>query len=202
MAATHEVLNQPPPLADYNLFTADRALVEALRREGAAWAEQEVSACGLRTGSAEVIQWGFQANDNKPILRTHDRFGHRIDEVEYHPAWHSLMALAVEHGVHAAPWADPKGGAHVARAAKMLIGAQNEQGHGCPISMTYAVLPALRKQPDLAHQWEALVESRVYDSRFIPAREKRGALMGMAMTEKQGGSDVRANTTRAVPING
>src|SRR5207253_7290106 len=143
MTATHEVLNQPPPLVDYNPFEADRALVEALRREGAGWAEKEVSEYGARTGSAEALQWGVQANQYSPVLRTHDRFGHRLDEVEYHPAWHSLMRLAVEHGVHAAPWAIAREGAHIARAAKMIVAASNEQGHGCPISMTYAVVPAL-----------------------------------------------------------
>jgi putative acyl-CoA dehydrogenase len=197
--ATHEVFNQPPPLADYDVFAADAALVEALRREGAGWAEDELGSLGRLAGSPEAIAWGFQANANPPVLRTHDRYGNRIDEVEYHPAYHSLMQVAVGHGMHAAPWAEARTGAHVARAAKFYVWSQVEPGHGCPISMTYAVVPAMRASASVAAGWEPLLFSRDYDGRNLPASEKRGAIAGMAMTEKQGGSDVRANTTRAVP---
>ena len=199
---THEVLNQPPPLADYDVFAADAALSSALSREGAAWAEGELAALGRRAGSPEAIEWGFQANANPPVLKTHDRFGNRIDCVDYHPAYHSLMAVAVEHGMHAAPWADARPGAHVARAAKFFVWSQVEPGHGCPISMTYAVVPALRANSAAAAEWEPRLFSRAYDGRNLPASEKSGAIAGMAMTEKQGGSDVRANTTRAVPADG
>ncbi len=197
---SHEVLNQPPPLEDYDPLALDGALSEALRREGAEWAFPEVSQFGRRTASRQAIAWGFQANENPPQLRTHDRFGQRIDEVEFHPAWHELMRLSVANGVHAAPWRDPKPGAHVARAAMMMLGAENEFGHGCPISMTYSAFPALQRQPDLLEQWAPRIVSLEYDPRSLPAAEKSGALIGMGMTEKQGGSDVRANTTRAVSL--
>jgi putative acyl-CoA dehydrogenase len=198
---TQEVLNQPPPLANYNLFTSDRVLADALGREGAPWARAQLEDFGGRCGSEEAIRWGFQANENPPALRTHDRFGHRIDEIEFHPAWHQLMRLSIEHGLAGLPWADPKPGAHVARAALMFVASQNEAGHTCPVSMTYASIPALRKQPELVRQWEPHILSARYDSRYRPATEKAGALIGMAMTEKQGGSDVRANTTTADPIS-
>ena len=133
---THEVANQPPPLEDYDPLPRDAALAEALRREGAGWAEAEVAELGRRTASGQVIEWGFQANQNPPRLRTHDRFGNRIDEVEFHPAWHELMRLSIASGVHSGPWRDPRDGAHVARAAKMVLVSQAESGHGCPISMT------------------------------------------------------------------
>jgi putative acyl-CoA dehydrogenase len=197
---THEVVNQPPPLADYNLFATDRVLGEALDREGAGWARPHLEEFGRLTGTEDAIRWGFQANENPPVLHTHDRFGHRIDEVEFHPAWHSLMRLSIEHGLASLPWTEPKRGAHVARAALMLLASQNEAGHTCPVSMTYAVVPALRKQPELAREWEPPIHTRRYDPRACPVAEKSGALMGMAMTEKQGGSDVRANTTLAEPI--
>jgi putative acyl-CoA dehydrogenase len=195
---THQVLNQPPPLEDYDPLSLDRALLEGLRREGAEWAEENVAEFGRRTASRETIAWGFQANENPPRLKTHDRFGHRIDEVEFHPAWHELMRLSVANGVHSAPWRDPKPGAHVARAAMMMLGAENEFGHGCPISMTYSAFPALQRQPELLEEWAPHIVSLTYDPRCIPVAQKQGALIGMGMTEKQGGSDVRANTTRAV----
>ncbi|MFN2543289.1 MAG: isovaleryl-CoA dehydrogenase [Actinomycetota bacterium] len=198
--ATHEVANQPPPLADYNVVEQDAALREALEREGAAWAAERVRAVGEIAGSARAIEWGFQANEHPPRLRTHDRYGNRIDEVEFHPAWHSLLDVAVEHELHAGPWRDPRPGAHVARAAAFYALTQAEGGFGCPISMTYAAVPALRANPELAAEWEPRFLSTVYDRRFIPGPEKNGALCGMAMTEKQGGSDVRANTTRAQPV--
>ena len=198
--ATHTVFNQPPPFEGVNLFTADRALGEALRREGAAWAEDRARAFGEIAGRPETIAWGYQANEHPPVLRTHDRAGHRIDEVELHPAWHELMRLAVEHGLHALPWREPRPGAHVARAALFRLLAEVEAGVGCPLSMTYSALPALRHEPQLAAEWEPRITSLAYDPRLIPSGEKAGALCGMAMTEKQGGSDVRANTTVARPL--
>jgi putative acyl-CoA dehydrogenase len=199
MAATHEVTNQPPPLEGYDVFGSDAALVEAVEREGAAWASDDLHALGRLAGSPEAIAWGFEANRHPPELRTHDRFGHRVDEVAYHPAYHELMQVAVGHGLHGAPWAVDQPGAHVARAAGFVAWSQVEAGHGCPISMTYSIIPALRNQPDLAAEWEPRLVARAYDPRNIPAREKPGAIAGMGMTEKQGGSDVRANTTRAEP---
>jgi len=194
-----EVYNQPPPLVDYNLFEADAPLREALEREGAAWAQHLVQELGRLAGTEEAIDWGFQANSNPPKLRTHDRFGNRIDEVEFHPAWHRLMEVAIGHGLHALPWREPRPGAHAARAAAFYIWSQVEGGHGCPVSMTYAAVPALRQQKDLAEKWEPLMTTLAYDPGLRPASTKRGVLFGMAMTERQGGSDVRTNTTRAVP---
>ncbi len=197
--ATHTVFNQPLALTDYNVFTSDQSLTEALRREGAGWAEERLRAFGEIAGCAETIGWGFQANENRPVLRTHDRAGHRIDEVEFHSAWHGLLRLGVAHGIHALPWREPRPGAHVARAALFATLAQVEAGVGCPLSMTYSVVPALRAEPAVAAEWVPRVTSLFYDPRLVPVEEKSGALCGMAMTEKQGGSDVRANTTRAVP---
>jgi putative acyl-CoA dehydrogenase len=203
VAATHEVFNQPPPFEGYNVFEADRVLADALRREGAEWAEAEARELGAICGRPDVIARGVQANENPPRLRTHDRFGHRIDEVEFHPAWHELMALGISQGLHASPWRNPRPGAHVARAAKFVLLSQVEAGVGCPISMTYSVIPAIRKQPELAEEWEPRFTSLSYDGeRLVPAPDKKGALCGMAMTEKQGGSDVRANTTVAIALNG
>ena len=202
-AATHEVQNQPPPFEGYNVFERDRTLVEAMRREGAEWAEDDARELGAVCGRPDVIAQGVQANENPPRLRTHDRFGNRIDEVEFHPAWHELMRVGISHGLHASPWRDPRPGAHVARAAKFVLLSQVEAGVGCPISMTYSVIPAIRKQPELAEEWEPRFTSLSYDGeRLVPAPDKKGALCGMAMTEKQGGSDVRANTTVATPLNG
>jgi putative acyl-CoA dehydrogenase len=200
MAPTHEVLNQVPPLENYDLFGTDPVLREGLEREGAGWATERLHRLGREAGTAEAYSWGRLANAYPPVLRTHDRYGNRIDEVEFHPAWHELMRTSIAHGCHALPWADPRPGAHVARAALFYVMSQIEAGHGCPISMTYSVLPALRNQPDVAAEWENKVCSFDYDPRMRPAAEKRGVLFGMAMTEKQGGSDVRANTTRAVPV--
>jgi putative acyl-CoA dehydrogenase len=194
-----EALNQPPPLVDYNVFEADAPLREALEREGAGWAHGWASELGQLAGTEEAIAWGFQANSNPPQLRTHDRFGKRIDEVEFHPAWHRLLEVAIGHGLHALPWREPRAGAHAARAAGFYVWSQVEGGHGCPVSMTYAAVPALRKQPALAAEWESLMTSLDYDPGLRPRSVKRGVLLGMAMTEKQGGSDVRANTTRAAP---
>jgi putative acyl-CoA dehydrogenase len=196
---THEVLNQPPPLAGYDLYDADPVLAEALGREGAGWASERVRALGVLAGTPEAIAWGEAANASPPVLRTHDRYGRRVDEVEFHPAWHRLLGTAVSHGLHAAPWRDPRPGAQVARAAGFYLWSQVEAGHGCPVSMTFAAVPALRASPELVAVWEPKLTALAYDPVLAPVAGKAGALCGMAMTEKQGGSDVRANTTTAVP---
>ena len=193
----YEVTNQPPPLEPYNLLQTDRVLREALLREHAGWAESELAALGKTLGETETIRLGFDANRNPPLLRAFDRYGHRIDEVEFHSAWHALMAIAVEAGLHANPWAQPRPGAHVARAAGTYMLAQVESGVYCPIAMTYGAVPALRHAPALAAEWLPRIFARQYDPRFRPAREKTGVLIGMAMTENQGGSDLRTNTTHA-----
>jgi putative acyl-CoA dehydrogenase len=200
MPQTHEVFNQSPPLTGYDVAD-DPAMLGALHREGAGWAQDAVRELGLLAGSARAQELGRQANENPPVLRTHDRFGHRVDEVEFHPAWHELMTVAVRHGLHAAPWRDDRPGAHVARAAGFYVWSAAEAGHGCPVSMTYAIVPALRHAPGLAGRFEPLLAAREYDFGLRPPQTKRGLLAGMSMTEKQGGSDVRANTTRAVPAS-
>jgi putative acyl-CoA dehydrogenase len=197
--STHEVINQPPLLEGHNLFTLDRALQEAVEREGAAWAVDDLTALGELAGTPEAIEWGRLANENPPVLRTHDRFGHRRDWVEYHPAYHHLMETAVAHGMHATPWAENRPGGHVARAAKMIVWSTVDAGHTCPISMTYSVVATLHHSPDLLAEWLPGLSSLTYDPAFVPADRKRGLTAGMAMTEKQGGSDVRANTTIAEP---
>ncbi|MCQ8769606.1 acyl-CoA dehydrogenase family protein [Streptomyces telluris] len=198
MSATHDVFNQAPPLTGFTTAD-DPALLEALRRDGGAWGEAEVRELGARAGTEEVQDWARTAEAHPPVLRTHDRYGHRVDEVEFHPSWHRLMAAAVESGQHAAPWAEARPGAHLVRAAKFYVWAQAEPGHGCPVSMTYAAVPALRAQPALAAAYEPLLASRTYDYGLRPPLGKQGLIAGMSMTEKQGGSDVRANTTTAVP---
>jgi putative acyl-CoA dehydrogenase len=199
MPSTHEVTNQPPPLVGYDA-SADPALLDALRREGAGWAEPGLRQLGLLAGSEQAQENGRLANEHPPKLRTHDRYGHRVDEVEFHPAWHELMATAIRHGLHATPWREQRPGAHVARAAGLYIWGQAEAGHLCPVSMTYAIVPALRHAPDLAGQYEQLLAATHYDFGLRPPLTKNGLLAGMSMTEKQGGSDVRANTTTAVPL--
>jgi putative acyl-CoA dehydrogenase len=197
MATTHEVTNQPPPLAGYNAAD-DKALLDALHREGAGWAEPDIQRLGRQAGSEQAQEHGRLANENPPRLRTHDRYGHRVDEVEFHPAWHELMRTAITSGLHAAPWQDDRRGAHVARAAGLYVWGQTDAGHCCPVSMTYAIVPALRHAPDLAGQYEPLLAARAYDpGLYAPPAAKQGLLAGMSMTEKQGGSDVRANTTTA-----
>jgi putative acyl-CoA dehydrogenase len=200
--STHEVLNQPPALADYNLYTTDSVLGELVAREGAAWAADELRLFGQHLGRADVLALGELANRFVPELRTHDRFGYRIDEVEFHPAWHELMRLGVEAEVHALPWNRRRPGAHVARAVKHYLLTQVEAGVLCPLTMTFAAVPALGAEPAVAGEWVPRVTSARYDPRLRPASEKVGCLVGMAMTEKQGGSDVRANTTRARPAGG
>jgi putative acyl-CoA dehydrogenase len=195
---THEVTNQPPPLVDYDVAD-DPALLDALTREGAGWAVTDLHRIGRLAGTAEPQRWAEEANRHEPRLHTHDRYGNRIDEVEFHPSWHRLMDVAVAEGLAAAPWANPRPGAHVARAAAFFTWTQLEAGHGCPVSMTYAVVPALRHTPELSTVYEPLLTSRTYDPGLRTPRTKRGLLAGMGMTEKQGGSDVRANTTTAVP---
>lgn len=196
-AVTHEVLNQPPPLEGHDAADLDRALLEGVAREGAAERLGEVRRMGALVGEARWIRAGEVANAHGPELRTHDRFGHRIDDVEYHPAYHDLLTVAVGEGLAGGPWVDTARAPHVTRAAKFALWTQVEAGHGCPVSMTYSIVPALRAQPQVAAVWEPRLTSRTYDPAGIPIAAKRGALAGMAMTEKQGGSDVRANTTRA-----
>jgi putative acyl-CoA dehydrogenase len=195
---THDVTNQPPPLAGYDVYAADTVLREAVDREGGGWAAPALGELGRLAGDQTWIDRGFQANEHPPRLRSHDRYGHRIDEVEYHPAWHQLMDVAVRHGLHGGPWHDPRPGGHVARAAGHLVWSQVEAGVACPITMTYASIAALRTSPELAATWEPVITAPVYQPQLRPLAEKAGALIGMAMTEKQGGSDLRANTTRAV----
>lgn len=197
---THAVTNQPPALQNYNLFQKDKALVESIKREGAGWAEEKLSDFGRLVGLEESIKLGYQANENPPVLKTHDRFGHRIDEVEFHPSFHQLLSMSVENRLTNLPWIDPTPGGHVARAAMMYLAVQNEAGHMCPVSMTFSCVPALRKQPDVFAAFEPVLMSNQYDQRFVPIDQKRGVLIGMSMTEKQGGSDVRANTTQAKPV--
>ncbi|MEG3626895.1 acyl-CoA dehydrogenase family protein [Streptomyces poriticola] len=200
-SSTRTGSNQPPPLVGYDVFTADRALSAAVHRhlppELHDTAREELSGLGRSCGSAQVQRWGAEANENPPRLRTHDRYGHRIDEVDFHPAWHRLLGKGVAAGLTAA-WHRP--GGHVRRAAAFLMWTQAEAGVGCPLSMTHAAVPALRAEPALAAEWEPLLTSTVYERELRPARSKAGALLGMGMTEKQGGSDVRANTTAARPL--
>ncbi|NSL43077.1 acyl-CoA dehydrogenase family protein, partial [Streptomyces sp. 8P21H-1] len=200
-ASTHTVTNQAPPLVAYDLYNADRALVEAVERhldpallDGA---RDELTSLGRTSGSAQVQKWGELANENPPRLRTHDRYGERLDEVEFHPSWHRLLGKGVSAGLTAA-WSRP--GGHVRRAAGFLVWSQVEAGNGCPLSMTHAAVPALRADPALAAEWEPRLTSTVYDQDLRPAARKAGVLFGMGMTEKQGGSDVRANTTSARPL--
>ncbi|MFB7949297.1 acyl-CoA dehydrogenase family protein [Kitasatospora phosalacinea] len=195
-AATHEVTNQAPPLTGHDV-AQDAVLLEGLDREGAGWHREELHRLGRLAGSEQAQHWADQANRHEPELRTHDRYGHRVDEVEFHPAYHHLMDLSVGAGLAGAAWADPRPGAHVARAAGFMVATTLEPGHLCPVSMTYAVVPALRHAPELAAVYEPLLTSRSYDPGLRAPAGKRGLLAGMGMTEKQGGSDVRANSTTA-----
>jgi len=196
--ATHAVTNQAPPLVGHDL-AADPVLLAALDREGAGHAADSLHAFGRRLGSAQVQHWATQANEHPPVLHTHDRYGHRLDEVEFHPAWHELMAMSIGAGLAGVPWADQRPAPHVVRAGGFFLASQVEAGHGCPLSMTYAIVPALRHAPDLAAELEPLLATRSYDPSLVPPTSKAGLVAGMGMTEKQGGSDVRVNTTRAVP---
>jgi putative acyl-CoA dehydrogenase len=201
MSATHEVFNQSTPFVDRNLYACDPVLQEAVARFGAKWADAELHALGARVGSAEVQEWARLANAYPPQLRSFDRTGRRIDEVEFHPAWHEVMRLMIGEGVHADPWSDPEPGAQVARAAKYLLFSQAENGAQCPVTMTYAVVPVMQRlaaeREAIARDWLPKILAHDYDPAAKPIWAKRGALLGMGMTEKQGGSDVRANTTFA-----
>jgi putative acyl-CoA dehydrogenase len=199
LADTHRVENVSRELGDINLYRQDPALAEAIAREGAAEQAASIDEFGALCGSAEYLEQGALANRYTPEFDTHDRFGNRIDLVKYHPSYHRLMRTAIEHGLHSSPWTAPGPGAHVARAARSYLHAQVEAGHGCPITMTFAAVPSLRLQPELAAAWEPKITGRTYDPRNVPAEQKAGLTVGMGMTEKQGGSDVRTNTTRAFP---
>lgn len=199
-ANTHTVENMPPVLENYNMFSSDITLMEAVSREGANWAQASLTEYGRQCGSAEWIMRGIEANRVKPVLETHDRYGNRIDEITFHPAYHELMTSSLAQGLGGAPWANPGTGAHVARAAGIFMTSQVEAGHHCPITMTFASVPTLLKQGEIAEKWMPKVLSTEYDPRNIPDTQKNAVTIGMAMTEKQGGSDVRSNSTRAYPI--
>ncbi|MDP0396418.1 acyl-CoA dehydrogenase family protein [Tsukamurella strandjordii] len=198
MPATHDVFNQATPLVDYDAAQYP-PLLDAVRSAGATDSLEEIHATGRRAGSAEAIEWGELANAHPPVLKTHDRFGNRVDEVTYDPAYHQLMSAAIDQGLHAAPWASDSPHAHLTRAAKFSVWTAVDAGHTCPISMTYAAVPALRHAPELAAQYEPLLSTRIYDPVLRVPSTKPGLTAGMSMTEKQGGSDVRSGTTRAVP---
>ena len=198
---THPVFNVATALEDINLFDTDSALQEAVRREGASWATAALTQFGALTGSSAYLHLGHLANKHKPELDTHDRFGNRVDVVHYHPAYHELMRSAFANQLHAEPWLNPVLGAHVVRAAKYIMQSQVETGHICPTTMTFASIPSIRATPALAAMWEDKILSLDYDPRNLPAHMKNGLSVGMGMTEKQGGSDVRANTTFAKAIN-
>ena len=201
-ACIHEVFNQSPPFADVNLFTSDIVLRDAVRREGAEWAEAGLTAFGARCGSAEALALGRLANEYPPVLKTYDDRGRRLDVVEFHPAYHQLMAMSFAQGLHASTWEEPRPGAHVARCAGSFMAAQMEAGHCCPVTMTHASMAALRLAPEIAAAWTPKIVSRDYDPSFKPVAQKRSAAIGMGMTERQGGADVRANITRAEPLGG
>jgi putative acyl-CoA dehydrogenase len=194
---THQVENQPEALENYNAYTTDIALQEAVRREGASWAEDTLEKCGAVLGRADTLKLGFDANEYPPHLKSHDHLGRRLDQVEFHPAYHALHQLSREYGLHAEPWITPKAGAHVLRAAKGYMMNQVEASHCCPVTMTYASVPLLRDYPKLAEKWLPLITNEHYDPRNLPVEQKRGATLGMAVTEKQGGSDVYQNSTQA-----
>jgi putative acyl-CoA dehydrogenase len=199
MGVPHEVTNQVPPLAGHDPVTGDAALAEACVRHADVATLDSLKALGALAGSEQAQEWGRLANEHPPRLRTHDRYGHRVDEVEFHPAWHDLMRTAVEHGLAGTPWGSPEPHAHVRRAVGYLAWTQVEMGHGCPLTMTYAAVPALRAAPGLAARYEPGLTATAYEFGLTEPTGKRGLVAGMGMTEKQGGSDVRANTTRAVP---
>ncbi|HDY97533.1 MAG TPA: DNA alkylation response protein [Pseudomonas sabulinigri] len=198
-AETHDVTNQVPPLNNINLYRDDLPLQEWVKRYQGDWADEALNAYGQLAGS-KLMEAGFLANENKPTFKSHDRYGHRIDLIEFHPAYHELMSAGIAAGITSAPWTDPRPGAQVARAATMYLHNQAEAGTSCPMTMTYACVPALKLQPDLAEHWLPKILSRQYDPRNLPIEQKTGATIGMAMTEKQGGTDVRANTTHAHPV--
>jgi putative acyl-CoA dehydrogenase len=196
--ATHEVTNQPPPLVGYNAWTGDRVLGAAAKRAQAAWIEPAASALGALVGSERMQLLADQANRYGPVLKTHDRFGNRIDAVEFHPAYHELMGLAFGAGLHSLAWTAKRDGAYAARAALNYLWNQGEQGISCPVTMTFAGVQVLRNAPALAAEWEPKLTAAAYDPRPLPVAQKSGATVGMAMTEKQGGSDLRSNSSVAL----
>src|SRR3954470_5243885 len=198
MSVTHQVTNQVPPLSGHDPIAGDTALAEACLRHADAATLDSLADLGRLAGSEQAQEWGRLANEDPPRLRTHDRFRHRIDEVEFHPARHEPMRTPVEHGLAGAPWASSSGHAHVRRAVGYLGWTQVEMGHGCPVTMTYAAVPALRRAPELAARYEPGLTARAYAFGLTEPTGKPGLVAGMGMTEKQGGSDVRANTTHAV----
>jgi len=201
--ATHEVTNQAPPLENYDIYGGDPVLPAALEREGGGWASADLAAFGWSVTSAESYHAASLANTQTPQLRTHDRYGQRLDEVEYHPAWHHFMGQSVANGLHSLPFErGPAEGGRVARDAYFMLISQIEAGHGCPISMTTSVVPALRVEKSLAAEWEPRILTRSYDPHLVPLDQKAGVILGMGMTEKQGGSDVRSNSTVATPVEG
>ena len=202
MSSTHEVSNQAPLLENYNLFDRNRPLIEAVEREGAGEASVWLAERGGELGSTDMIALGVAANRNPPTPRLFDRSGRRSDEIEFHPAYHALMGYLKRHGASAGPWAYPERGAHVKRAALYMMCAEIEDGTLCPTTMTYAVVPPLTRDEAIASAWLPLIYSADYDPRFLPAAQKRGVTLGMGMTEKQGGSDLRSNTTTATPAGG
>ncbi len=198
--ATHEVTNQPPPLTGYDVAGADTPLWEGVARHGAEWALPKLTELGRLAGSEQAQRWGAEANAHPPALVSHDRYGHRLDEIDFHPSWHRLMDTAVSSQLHCLPWVEERPAVQVARSAAFYTWTQVDPGHGCPLSMTYAAIPALRAEPDVAAEWVPRLTSAVYDFGLRPPASKAGCLAGMGMTEKQGGSDVRANSTRAEPL--
>lgn len=199
LGETHEVFNQPTPLENYNAFGSDVALQHWVKTFNGDFAQEKLQAYGKSVGG-ELIEAGFLANHHKPEFSPHDRFGNRVDLVKFHPAYHQLMRTAIEAGLHSLPWTQPQQGAHIARAAMEYMHNQAESGSGCPLTMTFASVPTIRHAPELAKEWLPKITANTYDERNIPYFEKKGLTIGMAMTEKQGGTDVRANTTRAMPI--
>lgn len=201
LAETHKVFNQPPALENYNLYEQDLALKEALQREGGGWGDTQVSELGHTLGQSEWIERGFQANKVLPEFHSHDRYGNRQDKIEFHPAYHQYMYLATENGIQSLPWALPQPGAHVVRMAKNYLYNQNEAGSACPLTMTFASVPVIQKTPAIAKLWLPKILNNQYDPSNQPIQNKTSATIGMAMTEKQGGTDVRANTSHAYPID-
>lgn len=189
--------NQPPNLENYNLFTSDESLKTAVEANGGAWNNERAAQFGAVLGSAETLELGDLANKNTPVLKTHDRFGNRTDAVEFHPAYHALMRISIENETHSLAWTSSKAGKYVARSVLAYLKQQADEGTSCPVTMTFAVVPSLKIDAEIEREWLPKVLSNEYDPRFLPAPEKRGATFGMAMTEPQGGSDVRANTTYA-----
>ena len=199
---THEVMNQSGPFVGVNVFAGDRILNEAVTREGAGWVAERATALGAAAGEAEWQEHAYLANKHEPVLKSHDRFGHRIDAVEFHPSYHALMGLAFGSGVHSLAWTANRPGAHAARAALSYLWNQIENGVGCPTGMAYSSIPSLRRVSAIRDHWEDKVLAEGYDARPIPVTGKSAATIGMALTEKQGGSDLRANATRAIAVNG